>query len=36
MNSDNIVGITLVNRYDMLEKIGTVGMSKEYNDKYKQ
>ena len=27
MNSDNLVGITLGNRYDMLEKIGTGGMA---------
>ena len=34
MNSDNLVGITLGNRYDMLEKIGTGGMSTVYNAKY--
>ena len=27
MNSDNLVGITLGNRYDMLEKIGKGGMA---------
>ena len=30
MNSDNLVGITLGNRYDMLEKIGTGGMAVVY------
>ena len=33
MNSDNLVGITLGNRYDMLEKIGTGGMSDVYKAK---
>ena len=33
MNSDNLVGITLGNRYDMLEKIGTGGMATVYKAK---
>ncbi len=33
MNSDNLVGITLANRYDMLEKIGTGGMATVYKAK---
>ncbi len=33
MNSDNLTGITLANRYDMLEKIGTGGMATVYKAK---
>lgn len=33
MNSDNLVGITLGNRYEMLEKIGTGGMATVYKAK---
>ena len=33
LNSDNLVGITLGNRYDMLEKIGTGGMATVYKAK---
>lgn len=33
MNSDNLVGITLGNRYDMLEKIGAGGMAVVYKAK---
>ena len=33
MNRDNLVGITLGNRYDMLEKIGTGGMATVYKAK---
>lgn len=33
MNVDNLVGITLGNRYDMLEKIGTGGMATVYKAK---
>lgn len=33
MNSDNLVGMTLGNRYDMLEKIGTGGMAVVYKAK---
>ncbi len=33
MNSDNLVGKTLGNRYDMLEKIGTGGMAVVYKAK---
>lgn len=33
MNSDNLVGMTLGNRYDMLEKIGTGGMATVYKAK---
>lgn len=33
MNSDNLLGMTLGNRYDMLEKIGTGGMAVVYKAK---
>ncbi len=33
MNSDNLTGITLGNRYEMLEKIGTGGMATVYKAK---
>ncbi len=33
MNSDNLVGMTLGNRYDILEKIGTGGMATVYKAK---
>lgn len=33
MNSDNLVGVTLGNRYDILEKIGTGGMATVYKAK---
>ncbi|MCH5210751.1 MAG: Stk1 family PASTA domain-containing Ser/Thr kinase [Oscillospiraceae bacterium] len=33
MNSDNLVGVTLATRYDMLEKIGTGGMATVYKAK---
>ena len=33
MNSDNLVGVTLATRFDMLEKIGTGGMATVYKAK---